>query len=590
MKNLIGGRLAIVAVAACAMTGCQWFAKGPLDRTVDQQLREQMAAQYRQYLDQVKESPDIEVTRPKSNVDAHIKEADREERRADWKKMGGPESYKDSPLKLGKDLTGKSDAPVLNMTLKRAIQLAVKNNLDVEQARIVPAITGAQVTQALAVFDALYFASLTHDVLDTQTPALVFMPPGTSPFTQTRTTSFQTGINKRTNTGASITLSAGINRNDRAPSPFVVGTYYDADILLSITQPLLRGFGVDVNEADIMLTKSSRDQSGEQLRQTLLDVALAVEQTYWRLVFARARLLIQTRLMEKHGEDVAIIKKRGDFDQSPPALMQAVSFAENVRAEVIRAQQEVRRASDALKRLVNSDDLPLSGETLINPLETPADLPVTYSLMDAVKTALQKRPEIKTALLQIKDASIRQRVADNARLPLLNVGAGIRYTGVDNTAGNEALGETFDGDFIDYLLSVEFEQPIGNRGPEALYEQRKLERRAAMVNYQNVVQQTVLEVKDALRGLIAAYELIGASTSARQAATENLRSYDVKQEIGQELSEAFMDQKLRSEQRLAAAEEQEMQALAQYNSAIATLYRAMGTLLDNNNVEVAESE
>jgi hypothetical protein len=38
----------------------------------------------------------------------------------------------------------------------------------------------------------------------------------------------------------------------------------------------------------------------------------------------------------------------------------------------------------------------------IEPLESPADVPVQLNLLDALTTALQHRPELKRALLEIK--------------------------------------------------------------------------------------------------------------------------------------------------------------------------------------------
>src|SRR5690606_30918175 len=135
---------------------------------------------------------------------------------------------------------------------------------------------------------------------------------------------------------------------------------------------------------------------------------------------------------------------------------------------------EVRVASDQLKRLINAPELSIASETMIVPLDRPADAPVQFSLHDAIVTALRERPELQRALLQISDASIRQRVADNLRLPRLDLTGTIRYNGVAEDF-DDAYEESGEGDYIDYIIGLAFEQPIGNRGPQAFYQQRKLE-------------------------------------------------------------------------------------------------------------------
>jgi outer membrane protein TolC len=281
------------------------------------------------------------------------------------------------------------------------------------------------------------------------------------------------------------------------------------------------------------------------------------------------------------------VEKRIDFDAEPASVTQASSQVEQRRAEVIKARQEVRRRSDELKRLINSPDLPVAGETLVVPLDKPVDEPMVFSLVDAISTALRQRPELHRLLFQIDDASIRQRVADNLRLPLLNLNAQARINGIGNNVG-DAYSDVSDDDFIDYLIGLNFELPIGNREREALYRQRQLERRQSVVAYQDQAQQVVLEVKTAMREMIAGYELISAERSSRRAAAENVRNLQAKEDAGAALTPDFIDLKLRRQEALAEAEFREASAMAGYNVAIANFYAAMGTLLERNGVQFVD--
>ena len=205
--------------------------------------------------------------------------------------------------------------------------------------------------------------------------------------------------------------------------------------------------------------------------------------------------------------------------------------------------------------------------------------PLTFSLLDALSTALRRRPELERSLLEIADAEVRQRLADNATLPLLDLTAAVGLNGIDVDEWTGAYEDLGTGDYIDYILGVGFEQPLGNRGARALQRQRQLERQQAVINYRRDAQLVVLEVKDALRSVLTNYELVGATRASRLAAADALRSINVRQEVGAALNPEFiLDLKLNAQERLAEAETQEARARSNYLTAIAELYRAMGTL------------
>ena len=296
-------------------------------------------------------------------------------------------------------------------------------------------------------------------------------------------------------------------------------------------------------------------------------------------MLARRQVLIQQRLLDRTTAERDRLEERAEFDVSPVRITEANSRVELRRSDLIRVRAGVREASDRLKRLINSDRLPLADETLVLPADSPVDAPLSFSLLDSVTTALQRRPELQRSLLAISDTEVRQRLADNATLPLLDLTAAIGLNGIDNDEWADAYSDLGEGDYIDYILGLGFEQPLGNRGARALQTQRQLERQQAVLAYRSDAQQVVLEVKNALRSVLTNYELVGATRAARWAAADSLRSINVREDVGAALSAEFvLDLKLNAQERLAEAEFQEAQALGNYMTSIAELYRAMGTL------------
>lgn len=572
--------LLLAALPMLASTGCV----SPMDRGEEQRLRDQMLAQHRQQLGAVAADTAITVGREPSEVEAQLAQQGRIEQ---LDKMSGPVAYTDTLLDVGPDLLGRDERQVMRIDLQRAIDRAVRNNLDLEIARIRPAVAEAQLVRAEAAFDAVLFAETEYADTDTPQPR---GPGGVGGNSQRERLSVSGGIRKQLEGGGVLSLETAIAREENRGGNFSLPKYYDADVLLSLEQPLLRGFGSDVSRAEILLAESSELQERQNLKQTLLELAQAVEEAYWDLYFARQRLVIQVRLLERTIEDRNRLIARENFDVSPVRITEANSFVELRRAEVIRARTALRQQSDLLKRLINDPDVPVSDETLLLPVDAPVEESVTFNLLEAVQAAIRYRPELAVALLEIRDAGIRQRVADNARLPLLTVGGSIGLSGIDEEDAGEAYENLAGANHIDYILSGQFEQAIGNREAEALFTQRRLEKRAAVINYQNLVQRRVLEVKNAMREVITSYQLIGATRAARRAAADSLRAIEEQEAAGIALTPEFLlDLKLQTQERLADAEVQEAESLANYNIAIATFYESIGTLLQRNGIVFEEA-
>lgn len=555
----------------------------PMDRSMETELHQRLLATNASYTKGIADAKPVQVNRPLSTVEQKLTV----QRRDELDKMSGPTAYVTAKANYGPDLFDTKDTPTVSMNLKHCIQGTVANNLALQIARLVPSVDDTLITQAQAVFDATFFASVDWQKLDNAQPPVSSIASLSPNRTETTTTTI--GIRKTMTTGGTVSLQQELVRNYRSATFFSTNHWHTSSLLLNLSQPLLRNFGTDVNTAQIELNVSSRKQSVEDLRSNLLDTIHNAESSYWALVLARQNLLIQQRLLERTIKDRDQIEKRSVLDASPAIITEANSFVEERRADVIRAQNTVRSASDQLKQLVNDPNLPVSEETLIVPLDMPVDAPLQVSLLDAISTAMKYRPELRKALLQIDDAAVRQRVADNQRLPQLNLSASLRFNGVGNSTP-DALNSQGQAKLIDYLLSGQFEAPIGNRAAEALYEQRKIERRASVINYQNQAQSVVLEIKNAQRDLITAYRVIGAEQASRRAAAENLRALEAQEEAGAALTPEFLDLKLRRQEALANAETREIQAVVDYNIAISAYYQSMGTLLERNGIKFVDDK
>lgn len=560
----------------CLVGGCA----GPLDRQSDQLVREAIFQIHQEHLRQFADGGLVQVRRETSDVETELTE----ERRRALDRSSGVEAYREIPVRYGQDLLGQEDANAVALSLERAMAMALEGNLQLQSARLMPAISASQVDQAESIFDVVLLGSTRWEKLDTPRPP--GSVPGLASDVQSENLVVSAGLRKLFQTGGTVTLQTDLTRSESDPSVFSVDSYYNARVMLGLTQPLLRGFGSEVNRAQVVLARHASAAEAARLKLAMLTVAFEVERAYWQLRFARQQLQIQTKLLERTVEDRDRLIQRRDFDVSPVRITEANSFVEARRAEVIRARQGVRDASDQLKRLLHASDLPLASEVLLIATDEPSEEPLTFSLLDGVTMALQRRPEMEVARLGIADARVRQVVADNATLPVLNLIAQVAASGIDLEEPLDAYSNVADLDYIDYVLGGEFEYPWGNRGAEALQTQRRLETRRATLDYQQQAQSVVFEVKTALRRILTSYELIGATRASRRAAADSLRAIEEQEKAGVALTPEFLlDLKLSTQERLANAENQEAQARVDYQVAIAQLYLTTGTLLEQKGID-----
>ena len=549
----------------------------------DIQLRTSVIVEHRQQMAALGNAEPVTVKREESDLQTRLTP----ERRAELNEMSGAAAYRESTLDPGTDLAGMSGAKSVALSLEKAVAVAVESNLDLAVASVGPKIGAAQLEQAEAAFDWTFFANGTFQKLDTPQPDGAV--PGLSNDIQQDTRALNAGFRRNLNSGGQVQIESTLSRLERTPSFFTIDRFYDADALITLNQPLLRGFGRAVNESQIELALSAEDSARATLRQTLNDLVAQVETAYWDLALAHRSVLIQQRLLERTIVERDRLEDRAGYDTTPVRVTEANSRVELRRADLIRVRAQVRAASDILKQLLNSRDLPLADETLVRPTDAPVDQPVTFSLRDEVTTALEERPELAVSLLAIRDAELQQRVADNATLPLLDLTASTGLNGIDDDDAESAFNDLVDGNFIDYSVGLSFEQAIGNRAAKGLATQRRLEREQAALAYRRDAQAVVLEVKNALRNVLTNFQLVDATRAARWAAADSLRAINVQEELGVALTDEFLlDLKLNAQERLATAEFSEAEAQTNYMSSIAELYRANGTLTQRYGVQVAE--
>jgi len=467
----------------------------------------------------------------------------------------------------------------LRLTLDDALRRALEHNYIIEVERYNPAIETTRVVEAEAAFDAVFFTSVSKQLVDRPTGSQLV-----SSDADILDSSY--GVRKLLPSGMQVSAAYGLDRTKSSLSFQQINPEYFSTIALEARQPFLRGFGLDYNRALIRLSKNDQRVSTLAFRRQVRDTLREVEEAYWRVVQARRDIIIEARLLAEFEGIYEYLEARQAFDATPVQLAATKADLETSRAAFVRLQAAVLDAEDTLIAAMNDPELNLADDVEIVPADFPNLVRVQVDRLADVQTALDNRPEIHEQELQVASARILLDRAKIDELPRLDVL--FRYT-IDGLAGtaDKSFDEVTRHNYVDYLIGVELEIPIGNRGPRAAHQRARLQHAQAMAQLKAVIEQTILDVNRSARALSTAYDQILPSFESADA-----REREVDSIVARAERKDFntLTTELNSRRRLALARRDMLGAMVNYNIAIFTLEAAKGTLLRYNNVFIAGDE
>jgi len=489
---------------------------------------------------------------------------------------------------------GSDGEPILPLSLQDVIQRAVLYNHDVKVAGYQPAIDASRVVEAQANFDPVLFGSISGQKKDDENAGTEFTNPQagtavTSFFDKDDTYSGEVGIKRNLESGGQIQAKWDTEYQQLIPQRFVDNPFWQDQVTLQLTQPLLRNFGADVNTARIVINRNNARVSLLEFRKALEDNVAKTEEAYWQLVNAQEDVKInEAVLKENEAAYKAQYDRLGQHLVSSLEVSQVQSTLEARRATLIRARADARNLSDQLKQLMNDPNLPVTSPDLIMPTDKPVTDPMEFDIEDQINSAVENRFEIGEQLLKIDVATVTYNVARNNTLPKLDLTASVSPMVVDanfqSTISNEAKFPHWE-----YGAQLQLEIPIGNREALAILRRTELQRMQAIEQYSATISQVSLDVRQAAREVETTYSLIDVQRQSRMAAERALHDVVLRQQRGAEaITPEFVQLRLDLADRLAQAQEQENQAISEYNIALERLERAKGTLLRYNNVVMQE--
>jgi len=222
-------------------------------------------------------------------------------------------------------------------------------------------------------------------------------------------------------------------------------------------------------------------------------------------------------------------------------------------------------------------------QTEVIPTSEPSDTLKTLDVEAMVATALQHNPVMYQVRMRVSIADINLEVADNQKMPRLDLLASASSQSVDRhrDIANDLLQEY---DYNSYGIGLTMEIPLGNRARSAELRSRKLERLKAIAVVKNVADQVAVQTKERLRRIQTSFAQIKIQEAASQAAASQLLALDESENIRERLTPEYLQVKLQAQEALATAQRAHMSAVVDYNLALAKLAQITGSVLQVHQV------
>ena len=486
---------------------------------------------------------------------------------------------------LEMDVDPNTGGKVVALTLNQAVARSLSNSPEIRVVSFDPEIARHEVTKATGDFDPTAFSRVNYD--DQDSPRNSVYQPG-----EAETRLFESGVKQRTPLGMEWSASYALSHiwDDLGYRP--IPTRYEPMVVFQLRQPLLRDAGMEVNLAGVNTAKLNYEAALLGFRERAEAVAVGVMAAYWRLIQARKDVEIQRELVQQTGETLRKVVGRRDIDATDVQIKQAESYDMSRKALLLQFEKRVTDVQDVLARLIADPQINTTSELEIVPstaLEFPEELPEPAAMLErSLPTAMKRNPGIQQAHLGVEVAEINIKVAENQKMPRLDLIGSARAQGLDRHSV-EAHRQIEDVDYTTYGIGLTFEYPIGNRQRHAEWLRRKVERRKAVSILQNTADQVAVQVREAMRRVQTSLAEVKVQMAAAEAARVHLRTLEESEVIREQLTPEFLLVKLQAQETYAQARRSEINAMAEFHVAMAELAQATGTVFDLQTVEASLS-
>ena len=480
----------------------------------------------------------------------------------------------------------------LVLTLDDSIRLGLANNTDIHVDRSQIDFALNNLGRSHSPFDPLATSSFS----DIRAKSLPISTLQGAPLVSNLTQTTQMAYQQLFPTGTSFQTSFSANKFSTNSSNSTVNPSLQTIVQFTVTQPLLRNFGLFPNRAPILIAQNNLKQARANFTAEVNGIILQVVGDYWSVVLARENLDVQRKSLDEAQKSYDHDKKALSLGALPPLdIYRSESQVASRRLGVIQAEYALKQTADNFRRDIGADLDPSVRALDLDLTDQPAPLGdlLSMDIATALARAIANRPEFEVSREQLASDELAIGLAHNSLKPDLELSGFYSGNGLNNSTGGPngvdigltgSLSQTFHFTYPTYGASLALNLPIRRHSAQANLADALIGRSRDQYQERRTNQSITLEVTNAVHALEQAKLSMEAAKVARDLAIDTLHADERKYELGAETVFFVLD----AQNQLTQAEQSLIQAQVNYQLAVAQLDHATGDLLDHHHVEIVE--
>ncbi|MGH9477418.1 MAG: TolC family protein, partial [Terriglobales bacterium] len=364
---------------------------------------------------------------------------------------------------------------------------------------------------------------------------------------------------------------------------------YSSGLQFSFTQPLLQGFGIELNSRNLIQAKDDREIADIAFSQQVMATVAQVEDIYWDVVTANESVKVAQEAVNLAQTILGDTQRQVEIGtMAPLQVTQAKATLATNQGTLIADQTNLEYNGLLLKNAIT--------QNLANPALASADVVTTDSIQipanqpiepvgDLVKLALQYRPELAETRINLSISEMSLKATKNELLPSLNLVLNYSPNALQSSLGN-TFGDLFRGNYPTYEAGINLQIPLRNRSAQADVARAELQLQQSYLQQQQQINNIVISVEQAQFALQSSRAQILAAQDAVTLNRETLEADQKKLDLGA----TTVTQVLTDQSNLTTAESNLVNAQSTYIQNKVNLERLTGRTLVSNRISILDAE
>ena len=413
---------------------------------------------------------------------------------------------------------------------------------------------------------------------------------------------FRSGLDKSLASGGAVSVYHNWNYLGNDIGTPLYPSSYTGTLGAEVRQPLLAGAGTEFTRVagpsrpgfgaiagvsqGVVIARINQDITLADFERAVSNGLRTIEDYYWDLYFAYRNYDNAVSFHESAFETWRVAQAKMEIGTLKEAEeLQARDEFYRTRSLVETGLNQVYRRESDLRRALG---LPMNDGTVLRPSMEPTKVEFKPDWESCLTNGLTKRVELRRQKWQVKSLQLQLNAARSLVRPQLDVVGNYGVNGFGDKLisqnGSSGYG-SMTGDNLDtWTMGVEMSMPIGFR--QARSQVKNYELLIARANAVLDAQERSIahEIAISIQDVSVAWAAAQSNLNRLRAAERRVELLKVEVDSGT----AIVDVVVRAQSSMADAERAYYEQLVAYNKAITYLNLATGTLLEVNNVHLAE--